>query len=781
MKKKLLIFVLILISISLFAELVEKNKLIDVAIELIKIENKKLAIEKKGAISFEEISPLIYNSQQIGYIVTLYPDGFMIMPAITELTPVKFISFKGRYDKIKNYSFIKQILTRLYYTRVKLNYIKTDITDSDMINKDKIDLVQKNNNQGVWDLVSNGTLLFEADAGVSLDVATMTTSNWSQGTTTVSGNAYNMYTPTDNGKHTYTGCSATAQAQVMYYWKYPAIGQGSNSYSWNSQTVSANFNHSYDWANMVNTYNGSQTQAQEQAVGRLMADVGISIDMNYGLSASGAVPNANNSLYQFFKYSSDVRWRNRSSYPSWVAWFDMFKDQMDNGWPAILATFQPGAGHAVVIDGYKTSSSNQVHVNMGWGGSANGYYSMDDILGYGDAGSDYAVTDIYPPGGGNSISIVSPNGGESWPKGSTYNITWDKTGTQDANVKLRLYQNGIKILGISDSTANDGSYSWTIPDSISNNTNYIVRVKTLDNLVYADSDEFTITDAVATITMTSPDSGVIWNKDSLYTITWDKTGTQNAHVKIRLYQNGSKILGISDSTANDGSYSWTIPGTIPNNTNYIVRVKTVDNLVYDDSAEFTITDAVATITMTSPGSGVTWNIGSLYTITWDKIGTQNANVKIRLYQNGTKILGITDSTLNDGSYSWTIPGTISNDTNYIVRVKTLDNLVYDDSDEVTIRDVGSSLIVTTPGSGVAWTRGSPYTITWDKTGTQNANVKIRLYQNGSKILGITDSTLNDGSYSWTIPGALSNASNYVIRIKTIDNLVYDDSDNLIIN
>ena len=184
------------------------------------------------------------------------------------------------------------------------------------------------------------------------------------------------------------------------------------------------------------------------------------------------------------------------------------------------------------------------------------------------------------------------------------------------------------------------------------------------------------------------------------------------------------------------------------------------------------------ITITSPHSGNCWEKGKTYTITWTKSGTMNANVKIRLYQGGTKILAITDSTPNNGSYSWTVPATVA-DGSYYIRVKTIDNAVYDDSDTFQIKVScslgGGTITITSPHSGDCWKQGSTHTITWTKSGTMNANVKIRLMQSGAKILAITDSTPNNGSYSWTVPATVTDGY-YQIRVKTIDNAVYDDSD-----
>ena len=200
---------------------------------------------------------------------------------------------------------------------------------------------------------------------------------------------------------------------------------------------------------------------------------------------------------------------------------------------------------------------------------------------------------IVASGFSQSITVTNPHSGQTLNKGNTYTITWTKSGSMNANVKIRLMQGSTKILSITDSTANDGSYRWAVPASLANGS-YKIRVKTIDNAVFDDSESFTIGNAPAeSITVTNPHSGQTWNKGNTYTITWTKSGNMDANVKIRLMQGGTKILSITNSTANDGSYRWTIPSSVSNGS-YKIRVKTVDNAVYDDSNEFNITDTTTT-------------------------------------------------------------------------------------------------------------------------------------------------------------------------------------------
>ena len=82
----------------------------------------------------------------------------------------------------------------------------------------------------------------------------------------------------------YSGCVATAVAQMMYYYCWPAQGQGSNEYTvtYYNTVKSADFSQShYDWSNMLPVYRYPvrATETQENAVALLMNDVGVATFM----------------------------------------------------------------------------------------------------------------------------------------------------------------------------------------------------------------------------------------------------------------------------------------------------------------------------------------------------------------------------------------------------------------------------------------------------------------------------------------------------------------------
>jgi hypothetical protein len=85
-----------------------------------------------------------------------------------------------------------------------------------------------------------------------------------------------------------------------------------------------------------------------------------------------------------------------------------------------------------------------------------------------------------------------------------------------------------------------------------------------------------------------PAAAVRWAGSTTQTIAWTKSGVQNDYVRVQLLRNGITVRDISTKTPNDGSFEWNIPGTLAASSNYLIRVKTVDGLVKDDSGLFSI-------------------------------------------------------------------------------------------------------------------------------------------------------------------------------------------------
>ena len=188
----------------------------------------------------------------------------------------------------------------------------------------------------------------------------------------------------------------------------------------------------------------------------------------------------------------------------------------------------------------------------------------------------------------DSISIISPIHSDLWEISSVYSISWSSIGSF-ANILIELYENGIFILEITESTPNDGLYLWTLPPGLDDSTLFQIKVIDANNKdTYNVSESFEIKD-LRTIIVTSPTSSSYWIMENNYYINWTSTGTI-ASIKIELYASSILVLEIAASTPNDGAFLWSIPNTLINYTEYVIKVSDlIDPIVFDDSNLFTIT------------------------------------------------------------------------------------------------------------------------------------------------------------------------------------------------
>lgn len=210
-------------------------------------------------------------------------------------------------------------------------------------------------------------------------IGPLLTTTWDQGT------PYNRFCPGGNGggNRIYpTGCVATALSQIMNYHQYPEAGIGEHQYSFqpaagDGRILYANFGETrYDWANMLDNYSGvSYSDEQAEAVATLMLHCGVAVDMNYSANGSGAYSHeACLGVKKYFGYNKNARIYTRDFYPA-DQWMRMVYTELHLRRPIYYSgVSERQGGHAFVIDGY--DANGLVHVNWGWGGSADGYYDI---------------------------------------------------------------------------------------------------------------------------------------------------------------------------------------------------------------------------------------------------------------------------------------------------------------------------------------------------------------------------------------------------------------------
>lgn len=182
--------------------------------------------------------------------------------------------------------------------------------------------------------------------------------------------------------YNYTGCVATTISQVLKYHEWPMQGMGNVSYvnTSDNRTLSGNLNLSqYDWANMLPNYDApvQATQAQRNAVAKLMKDVGLASGMQYHPGFAVATnQGAFDAFVKHFDYQATCVYQSTEG-PSVFA--DLLRQELVDGFPFYFygATKDYKGAHAWVVDGF--DDKGFFHMNFGWNGQSNGYYSLSAL------------------------------------------------------------------------------------------------------------------------------------------------------------------------------------------------------------------------------------------------------------------------------------------------------------------------------------------------------------------------------------------------------------------
>jgi|GEM_PF-3559415 len=365
----------------------------------IQLKHTAFKRHKHGQLSSQTVTDTVCY-----YVFGIKNNGFVIVSGDDAAMPVLGYSDNGNYDP-------NNLAPAFTYW---MNCLQAQITYA-IDNK----LPQSEIVQQAWGnyLDVNGDPAQSSWVADSIIIQPLVQTTWNQTP------PYNNLCPTvvnspNSNDLAYTGCVATAMAQIMKFYNYPTQGQGQSSpYTTNapsSITIPAvNFSTTtYDWANMLDSYIGGETSQQQNAVATLMYQCGASVQMDYQQNESSALtPNAAQALVNYFNYDASILLKYRKYYAD-TAWTAMLRQQLDQHHPILYAgTDASNGGHAFVCDGYGVH--NYFHFNWGWGGYQNGYYLTSALNpGTGGAGSG---TGVYSDNQNIIINIIPNNGGAPSP------------------------------------------------------------------------------------------------------------------------------------------------------------------------------------------------------------------------------------------------------------------------------------------------------------------------------------------------------------------------------
>lgn len=367
------------------------------------------------------------------------------------------------------------------------------------------------------------------------------------------------------------------------------------------------------------------------------------------------------------------------------------------------------------------------------------------------------------------VELTNPNGGETFYTGNNYNITWTNEYIDDNYVKLEYStNNGASWLDIVSVTENDGTFSWTAPDSPSDEC--LVKVTNFNDASIFDisDDLFTIAPSIVLITPNG-DGGEVWRVCTETSITWTSGGSGNYFSIEYSIDNGQNWSTISNSyytTAFNCSYDWILPNSP--SSECLVRIRNNSNPDITDTSDETFTISPA-ITVSNPNGGESLTNSSSYDIEWISDGVSNFyNIDYSI-DGGSSWTNIAyNQNITSDTYNWTVPSSISQ--NCLIKITdNINTCKTDQSNQVfAIGTSAISISVNSPIGGEILNGCTNQTISWSSIGTSdNYNLAYSI-DGGTNWVSIVDNyNTTTKTYDWTIPNELS--EHCLVRISDSEN------------
>ncbi|MBR1550391.1 MAG: C10 family peptidase [Bacteroidales bacterium] len=365
MKKSILTLATCLVALCTLAAPVERSTARQAAESFL-----TNTLHLKGATELADLSSQ-WNYR--GMYLFTFGEGFVITSADDAARPILAYSLNGAFNPGR-LSATQKALLDTYEAEIAL--ARRDHLPSDPS----------------WQKLLQGESLLKGAKDAPVAVGPLVATRWGQYA------PYNGMCPSNVP----SGCVATATSQVMRYWNYPAFGQGSHSYNCATfGNLSADFAHTlYDWANMPET--GGSSTAERTALATLTFHVGVSVNMDYNYTQSGATTGGGDNcaleaLRRYFHYNStSISYHSKGSLSDNV-WTDFLMAELQQLRP-ILYDGTAGAfgGHSFICDGY--DSLRMLHFNLGEFGEGDGFYAIGAIvyMQYNLNGNNSAIIGIQP-------------------------------------------------------------------------------------------------------------------------------------------------------------------------------------------------------------------------------------------------------------------------------------------------------------------------------------------------------------------------------------------------
>lgn len=353
------------------------------------------------------------------------------------------------------------------------------------------------------------------------------------------------------------------------------------------------------------------------------------------------------------------------------------------------------------------------------------------------------------------ITVTTPNGGSYYPLQSI-NIRWSSAYLTSSFVNIDFSSDsGSTWTNVVSNTNNDGSHSWTFPNTISNNC--FVRVSEVGNAsVYDWGNKFSL--LTPYLTLNTPNGGDVWKGCQSKTISWSVGGGSGSYRLEYSLDTGNTWTYITNRSGT--SYNWTIPAKLAS-SQALIRIKDNGRALQDQSnAVFTFLPNTDVVVL-DPNGGEKWEAGKNQTIRWvDNVSSLHVYYSSN---NGTSWSRLTGYYGTSGtSLNWNVVNNPGND--YLIKVEDRNNSCkFDISDSTfSVTPPQPVITITSPNSGSFYPLYNR-SIRWTSAFLTSSFVSIEFSSDSMKNWTTVSSVTNDdGSHNYILPNTIS--SNCFFRV-----------------
>ncbi|MCP4633187.1 MAG: hypothetical protein GY855_09705, partial [candidate division Zixibacteria bacterium] len=250
------------------------------------------------------------------------PTGFILIPVLKEMVPIKAYSDKYNLDESQENGFLT-LIRELFSSYLNL-YIDNygSLNQRQSLDNQIFDPKQKDE----WmRLLQPGnefkSSLLETRDRDAVEVGPLLTTSWHQ------KYPYNINSPIGSGGICDVGCVATAMAQILKHWEWPPRGSSNYTYYWggdyscgepytSGEFVTADLTNDYDWVNMPDSCDLGCSTVEVEALAEINFEAGVACRMQYGHCNSSAwhLGGSVEAYQKHFCYSREIQTAYRGDF-----------------------------------------------------------------------------------------------------------------------------------------------------------------------------------------------------------------------------------------------------------------------------------------------------------------------------------------------------------------------------------------------------------------------------------------------------------------------------------